>query len=230
MSHRKISISRQTGFWFSSMVLLALVALRVMTPAQDTRQNTQLTRQLGSPDTASGKAFVAEAYGKLPLAFEANQGQTDDSVEFISRGSGYTLFLTANEAVLSLRQPTEPSSAGFQPAPRAAKMAALRPKTESPQASAVVRMKLVGANSTPAVTGEDQLPGKSNYFIGNDPEQWRTHVPNYTKVKYREVYPGVDLIYYGNQRQLEYDFVVSPGADPGVIRLRFQGADELTFG
>ena len=80
-------------------------------------------------------------------------------------------------------------------------------------------MKLVGANPNPKIAGTDELPGKSNYFIGNDPKKWRTNVPNYAKVKYANVYPGVDLVYYGNQGQLEYDFMVSPGADPAAITL-----------
>ena len=87
-------------------------------------------------------------------------------------------------------------------------------------------MKLVGANPAPQLTGSDELPGKSNYFIGNDPAKWRTNVPNYAKVKYADVYPGIDLAYYGNQRQLEYDFVVSPGADPQSIRLAFDGDEK----
>ena len=84
---------------------------------------------------------------------------------------------------------------------------------------ALLRMKLVGANPNPKIVGMDELPGKSNYFIGNDPKKWRTNVPNYAKVKYANVYPGVDLVYYGNQGQLEYDFVVQPGADPNSIQL-----------
>jgi len=85
-------------------------------------------------------------------------------------------------------------------------------------------MRLVGANASAAVTGAEELPGKSNYFIGNDPKKWRTNVPNYAKVKYQDVYPGVDLVYYGNQGgQLEYDFVVAPGADPETIRFALSG-------
>ncbi len=88
-------------------------------------------------------------------------------------------------------------------------------------------MRLVGANAKAKVTGLEELPGKSNYFIGNDPKKWRTNVPNYAKVKYANVYPGVDLVYYGNQRQLEYDFVLAPGADPRQIELSFDGAKRL---
>ena len=89
-------------------------------------------------------------------------------------------------------------------------------------------MKLLGASASAAVTGAEELPGKSNYFIGNDPTKWRTNVPNYAKVKYQNVYPGVDLVYYGTQGgQLEYDFVVAPGADAHSIGLSFQGAAKI---
>ncbi len=152
---------------------------------------------------------LAEAYGKLPLSFEANQGQTDSRVDFLSRGSGYTLFLTPAEAVLALRK----GSAEAKKAP------AVPP--------AVVRMKLVGANPSPQASGLEELPGKSNYFLGNDPSKWRTNVPRYAKVSYKDVYPGVDLVYYGNQRQLEYDLVVSPGTDPDAIALSFEGVERL---
>ncbi len=92
---------------------------------------------------------------------------------------------------------------------------------------AVLRMKLIGADPNPRVAGVEELPGKSNYFIGKDPSKWRTHVPTYAKVKYEEVYPGVDLVYYGNQRQLEYDFVVAPGVDPNKIIFSFDGAEKI---
>ena len=85
-------------------------------------------------------------------------------------------------------------------------------------APSTLRMKLVGANPNAVATGGDELPGKTNYFIGNNPKKWRTNVPTYAKVKYKGVYPGIDLVYYGNQGgRLEYDFVVAPGANPNVI-------------
>ena len=160
---------------------------------------------------AAADVKIAESYGKLPLRFEANQGQTDSRVQFLSRGSGYTLFLTPTEAVLTLRQGKE---TGVR-------------SQESEDDSAVLRMKLVGANPASRATGLVEMPGKSNYFIGNDPNEWRKNVPNYAKVRYEEVYPGVDLVYYGNQRQLEYDFVVAPGADLRAIRLDFEGAQRV---
>jgi hypothetical protein len=161
---------------------------------------------------------LIQSYGKMPLSFEANQGQTDPKVKFLSRGSGYSLFLTASEAVLKLERASQMTKG---PATRDQKS-----KSPQPPVPQVLRMKLVGANPNPNVRGTDQQEGKSNYFIGNDPKKWRTNVPNYGKVKYEGVYPGVDLVYYGNQQQLEYDFVVAPGAAPAVIRLDLGTAGE----
>src|SRR5262249_46549690 len=90
-------------------------------------------------------------------------------------------------------------------------------------------MNLVGANPEAAVAGLDQLPGTSNYFIGNDQSQWHTNIPNYGQVEYQGIYPGVNLVYHGNQQQLEYDFVVDPGADPTRIRFAIQGADSISL-
>lgn len=149
----------------------------------------------------------------LPLFFEPNLGQTDPQVKFLARGSGYGLFLTADEAVLEL-QPSAPSPFGSGQAKN----------SHQPSASAVIRMRLEGANSAVRVSGASPLPGKSNYFIGNDPSRWRRGIPQFARVEYRAVYPGVDLVYYGNQGQLEYDFRVAPSADPNQIALRFDGA------
>lgn len=169
---------------------------------------------------ASTRATVQEVYGKLPLYFEANRGQTDTQVNFLSRGNGYTLFLTPTGAVLALVK-TERGKEGEKEEKGDAQSATDRPQ------SAVLRMHLVGANPVPQVTGLEELAGKSNYFPDSDPARWRTNIPTYAKVKYQGVYPGVDLVYYGNQRQLEYDFVVAPGADPRAITLAFVGADTL---
>ena len=180
--------------------------------------------EASTPRTASNdaglnaRARLARNYGKLPLRFEANQGQTDKRVQFLSRGSGYALFLAGDEAVLSLRKPSalsgQPSASGN--AKLETGNSKLDPRNPNPESRipSVLRMKLAGANASAQVVGLEELPGKTNYFIGNDPKKWRTNVPNYAKVKYQGVYPGVDLVYYGNQRQLEYDFVVAPGADP----------------
>ncbi|HKX32943.1 MAG TPA: SBBP repeat-containing protein [Blastocatellia bacterium] len=152
------------------------------------------------------RARVREAYGKLPLRFEANAGQTDSQVKFLSHGSGYTLFLTSAEAVLALRNSRSKADA---------------------ESKSLIRMKFSGAVPVPQLEGAEALPGRSNYLIGNDPSKWRQNVASYEKVRYRNVYPGIDLIYYGNQRQLEYDFVVAAGADPNVIRLDFDGIRQI---
>ena len=172
-----------------------------------------------TPDLAAS-AQVRERYGNLPLSFEANHGQSDSKVKFLSRGSGYSLFLTSNEAVLVLSQSEADESRKASRVARTAVRARHRK-------SAVVRMTLVNANPQSQAAGHDELPGKSNYFIGNDPAKWRTNISTYAKVKYEGVYPGVDLVYYGNQGQLEYDFVVAPGADPGLVTLAFEGAREV---
>jgi Beta-propeller repeat len=180
-------------------------------PDRSSMDSTVNTEKYGYHAPLSGadqqtRARASEVYGKLPMRFEANAGQTDAQVKFISRGNGYNLFLTPTEAVLALRNETPVSGADQR---------------------SVVRMKLIGANSAPKVLGVDTLPGKSNYFIGNDPSRWRSNVPSYSQVRYSSVYPGIDLIYYGNQQQLEYDFVLSPGADPNTIGLVFDGADRM---
>src|SRR6266700_7779399 len=167
---------------------------------------------LGS--SASSQVSTAQLLA-APMSFEANQGQTADSVRFLSRGPGYTFFLTPGEAVLSLRSSGTESSRRGQ-------------RTAQPEMNqARLSMTFVGANPRPEVEGVDPLAGTANYFIGSDPSQWRTAVPTYGKVKYRELYPGVDLIYYGNQRQVEYDFVIEPKADPKGIAISFSGADKL---
>jgi len=175
--------------------------------------DNHLPNRPASAAAAKIAPHLAVNYGKLPLSFEVNQGQTDESVKFLSRGRGYGLFLTGDEAVLTLGKASQKAKGKSQNAkvPAAA---------TTGTADSVLRLRLVGANTKAAVMGAEELPGKVNYFIGNDPKKWRTNVPTYAEVKYRDVYPGVDLVYYGNQSgQLEYDFVVAPGADPSAIAL-----------
>jgi hypothetical protein len=155
-------------------------------------------------------------YGRLPLTFEMNQGQIASQVKFLSRGSGYTAFLTTGGMVLSLR-------AG-------AVVAAPGPVNPHPGGSATVQFTLLGATRNSTVAGEDSQPGRVNYFFGNDPAKWHTNVPTYGRVRYKNVYPGIDLLYYGNHRQLEYDFEVQPGSDPGRIQFEIRGARQIKLG
>ena len=148
---------------------------------------------VGLPLAAAGNTD-----GKLPLSFEPNQGQTDARVKFLARASGYTLFVTANEAVFTGGD------------------------------GSVERMKLLEANHKLRFEPLDKQPGISNYFIGDNPSKWRTNIPNYGRVALREVYPGIDLVFYSNERQLEYDWIIAPGADPKQIRVKWEGPRHLT--
>ncbi len=165
--------------------------------------------------------YATAAYMRLPLSFEANNGQTDPRVKFLTRGSGYQLFLTPTEAVLTLRQ-----DVGGERTHKKSHHDSSE-KADASSRSAVLRMKIVGGNAEPGLTGLGELTGRTNYFIGNDPEKWRTNVPNYARVEYHSVYPGVDLVYYGSQGRVEHDFVVAPGADPSQIKLSFDGANKV---
>jgi hypothetical protein len=157
---------------------------------------------------------IAAEFTQMPLRFEANEGQTDPRVKFVARGRGYTLFLTSDSAVLALQKPIHPTSES--------KLVAAKAQTDDKEAG-VLRMQLARANSNAQVEGSERLAGISNYFLGNDPRAWRTNVANYAKVRYRNVYPGIDLIYYGRGGELEYDFVVAPGADPRKIEFELSG-------
>jgi len=150
-----------------------------------------------------------------PLTFEVNQGQSAPQVKFLSRGQGYKAFLTAGGIVLSLRP--------NQPVPvKSASNATASSKSHLP--NTILQFRLIGAAQNPAILGEGPLPGRVNYFIGRDPAKWHTNIPTYTSVRYRNVYPGIDLVYYGSHQQLEYDLAVAPGADPSRIQFEITGA------
>ncbi|HYM11191.1 MAG TPA: SBBP repeat-containing protein [Bryobacterales bacterium] len=136
----------------------------------------------------------------LPLRFEANRGQAAGGAQFVARGRGYTLLLEPAETELRLR---------------------------GPRGAAAWRMKFAGAAAGARMEGLERRPGASSYFLGSDPAQWRTGIPSYARVRARGIYAGVDVVYYGDHRQLEYDLVVAPGADWRAIRLAFKGARGL---
>ena len=159
-----------------------------------------------SRSSLKSKPEARAILGQLPLIFEPNHGQADPRAKFLARGAGYSLFLETTGAVLAMQT-------GH---------ASLPGRSEQ-----FVNMKLVGANPAAALAGIDPLPGKSNYIIGNDPHKWHSSVPQFGGVRYASVYPGIDLIFYGNQGHLEYDFRVGPGADPSQAELQFDGARKL---
>jgi len=182
-----------------------------------------------SLSAAGNRPQVLADYGKLPLSFEPNRGQTDAQVKFLARGSGYTLFLTQSEAVFSLHQSasrsTSRQAAENKTGDHESELLHRAPPHD--MHDAILRVQLTNPNLKATVFGLDQLLGKANYFLGNDPAKWATNVPTYAKLQYSRVFRGIDLVYYGNQGQLEYDFVVSAGADPRQIGLNFRGARGL---
>ena len=179
------------------------------------RRRRRDNRRIGKPSRSSTSlrleqlenrellSVSAATYGQLPLAFEPNLGQTSAAVDYLARGPGYTVWLTPTESVLSLQ-------------------------SASAASGNVLSMELVGANAASVAQGQNQLAGVTNYLIGN-PSQWLTNIPNYGQVTYQNVYPGINLVYYGQGQQLEYDFVVAPGASTSEIRLQVQGSSRMTL-
>ncbi len=171
--------------------------------------------------TASNQQLL-QTYGQLPLSFEANAGQTAAQVQYLSHGSGYALFLTSTSAVLNLQTPTAGGTSSNPP-----NLTPDTPNPNSPPANVTgvtLAMNLVGANPQATVTGQDQLPGTSNYFIGNDPSQWHTNVANYGRVAYHDVYPGVNLVYYGNQTSWNTTSWLHRGPIRAAFGLMFKGS------
>ncbi len=160
---------------------------------------------------------IARDYGALPLSFERNQGQTESQVRFLSRGAGYSILFKDREAILLLSKRNSSRETPHQPGKR--EPGSL--KTD------VLGMRIVGLNPNALFTGEDRLPGTVNYFVGSDPSKWISGVPTFERVKYLNVYPGVDLTYHGNRQRLEFDFDLAPGADARAVRLRFDGAEKM---
>lgn len=225
-----MSLSRKPLFCLVILTLAASMLLQFKgVSGRDLRSmiigvGRDLTRSAGVNDRVIA-ARCSEALDKLPSLFESNQGQTDSRVNYVSRGLGYSLFLMPTEACLSLvlrqdGQTLQPERSSSSPS------CPLLASRTTPK-RITIRMRLVGANPHPTDKGLDESPGKSNYFLGKDSTRWRRNITTYSKVQYQNVYPGVDLIYYGNRRQLEYDFVVAPGTSPEVIELDFEGVDTL---
>jgi hypothetical protein len=150
---------------------------------------------------------------RAPLAFEANRGQFSSETEFVAR-TGAARLVLCRGAALSLLGSRSPAES------RATASAAAQP---------MLSLCCVGADPSVRASGVDPLPGKSNYLFGRDPRRWRRNVPNFRSVRYDAVYPGIDLVCYGRQRQLEYDFVVAPGADPDLIKMEFRSAGTVAL-
>src|SRR4029077_4494005 len=173
--------------------------------------------------SAAANAELLTAYARLPLSFEVNRGQASPDIQFLSRGHSLALFLGSGDAAFLIDQEVS-RAPSWQPHSEAAQdVSALRSlfsgtladepaaselQPASSVASRLLRMSLVGARPGLQGVGVGPLPGKVNYFLGDDPKNWQTNLETYAKVKYESIYPGIDLFYYGNQQRLEYDFVV----------------------
>ena len=167
---------------------------------------------------------VSSALSALPLMFEANIGQSDPRVKFMARGIGarglgYGVFLTADGATMSLLSRDRNK--------RDSNKKKDKKEDEARTRVEALRMRLAGANPNATVTGMAQLPGKSNYFLGNDPSRWQRDVPQFARVRYEDIYPGINLVFYGSHGQMEYDFQVVPGADPARAELEFEGSKRI---
>lgn len=171
--------------------------------SQDSNFNSiEKIAKLPNPNNENNIRDIAKAYNRLPLTFEANEGQVNKNVKFFSHGKNYDLFLTQKEAVFSLKSMDKTSKN-------------------------VIKMKLSNMNSSTKIEAIDELQTKSNYLVGDNPSDWHTDIPHYAKVKYQEVYPNIDLIYYSNSEQLEYDLILYPGANPKDIKVQFDGVDKI---
>ena len=249
---------RQVVIWHSGLLLLASFSRPLFTSVHNRLYNLKDNPVLKSAPLTNGNEKNTKArqlntdYGKLPIYFEPNLGQTNSQVKFIARGGGVTTFLTATEAIFSLPQGCHSRDCGNSASPitpanhelievsavglgRLSRgfglgiMNSRQPSRESTlnNRQSPIRIQFLGASSNPRIEGLDQLPGISNYFIGSDPTKWRTNVPHYAKVHCREVYPGIDVVYYATLGQLEYDLILAPGSDPRSVRIVPEGVDQF---
>src|SRR5262245_34116806 len=180
-------------------------------------QSLEARNTLAKRASHASRDRIAEIYGALPLTFEPNRGQAAANVKYLSRAIGCSFLLSARAAwfkICNLADSSTQARAHNQDA-------SVPPLTLS--------MNLIGASDSNHVTASGELPGKSNYFVGSDPKRWRTNIPTFSRIKFHSVYPGVDLAYYGNGRELECDFIVAPGASLKPIRLRFDGAQRVVL-
>jgi hypothetical protein len=232
------------------VIALIAVALLVLAPTHHaiarTASSLSLPPQSGSQSKASQAKTMTPAarerlqatFAALPLAFEQNQGQTDPQVKYMARAGGYTLYLTSSDTVFSFastsskpmsrpKQMMEQRLLGYS---RATHKVIRRQPTQnrpSPSSVASVRMHIVNGSPAANVEGRDLLSGKVNYFIGNNPHNWHKNVPEFARVSYSGIYPGVDLVYHGQQKELEFDFIVAPNANPAPIDLSFSGTQHM---
>src|SRR5262249_35888654 len=214
---KSIRLTRIPILIFPAILLIAVPVSLVWRVRSVSAENSKNV----AADAQKRQEEIKQALGRLPMNFEVNQGQVDAEVKFVARGHLYQVFLTESEAALVLEN-------GLITEEKEKLREGMTPLGDSGgRQSKVLRFKTVGGASASQVEGLDLLRTKSNYLIGNDPQKWHTEIPNYARVEYKEVYPGINLAFYGSQTRLEYDFVVAPGADPSQITMSVEGAENI---
>jgi beta-propeller repeat-containing protein len=201
---------------FCAAIAFSVVSLQW--PVVSGQRRTTALRASSKRRPTDKAAAASKTLSRLPLSFEVNQGQLDSQVKFFSRANGYNLYLTSTEAVIVTSKNANGKTQHWQ--------SVHSTNDRQPLTGDVLRMTLASANTDPRVRGSDRLQASANYFLG-DQAQWTVGVPSYARVKYENVYTGIDIVYYGNRNQLEYDFIVAPGIDPTAIKLNFEGAENI---
>jgi hypothetical protein len=223
----KSSVSKAwIGASCTAFIVAAVAITAISFPTRETwSSHSTMPLHSGELETASIKTRqnIQAEFVALPLAFEENVGQVDPQVKYMARGSGYRLFLTDHDATLSLdpRSPKTPRHTGVFAMQSKERASARQNRVVA------INMRLTGSNSKGQPLASEPLPGKVNYYLGNNKSEWRTGISTYARVYYENVYPGIDLAYYGRRNSLEFDFIIAPGSDPAAIRLAFRGARNL---
>jgi len=229
VSNPSVSRKFMPAGWIVGLAVLATLGIAVSAGFRTHRGNAakQIAAAHGQAPAlgAQERGRVRESLGTLPLAFEANQGQTDPQVKYMARGNGYTVFLTANDTVFALQSGSQAAARSTGKHGFVQEKTTSAPRTKN--VASAIRMHLVDGNAQPQIAAGSQLPGVTNYYIGSDRSQWQEGVKQFAGVSYRDVYPGVNMAFHGEQRQLEFDFIVAAGASPAAIHLGFSGAHKI---
>ncbi len=218
---------RLSNPWLWAALLSSILFFWGKAWARDTGSETDPGRTGGADRSLSAEqqGRVLEAYGRLPLHFIANQGQKDSGARYYAQGGGRALFFTRQGVTFAWQQSGKPEPRWKKGKDRSRPEARRKPRRESPSKS--IQLLPLGMLPEVELAASDPLEGKVNYLQGNDPAKWRTDIPTWQAVVYREAYPGIDLKFYGNGRQVEYDVIVRPGADPGRVQFQCRGARGL---
>ena len=225
--------THKRAYAFCIIPALAVVAVAMLVFYLAQHRTTNATSRSKST-TQFDHSQVQAKFASLPVAFERNDGQTDPEIRYMARGQGYKLYLTSSEAIFTLHKRGEYSDVRAmlehkRLGPSRVQKILQHQKRLNVNSSevSVLHLKHLGSNPAAQIASADPVPGKVNYFIGNDPSRWRSSVPLFGRVSYQNLYPGIDLAFHGSGKQLEFDYLISPGADPRAIALGFQGAENV---